>query len=274
MKTTKNDPNHMPSTAMINQPARISSCFRRGKILFIALLALGALTLHAQTSAVVPASALTGFYTQVAAGDPDFGGSPEILPVGLVQSQLGPDGLPVLNATGISTLGTSDINPTTDELLWWSPGAGDPNVSHDLNPVEVDTLPMSFGYPNPWYPTGQTSDSSYFRTVHWAGTFDLATAGSISLDVSVDDDSWIYIDGTLDNEDHYGFNSDTTTALSAGVHTINIFYDDRQPVYDAFNLTSSVTLSPVPEPGVVTLFVAGAFGLLVCGWRRQKHIAG
>jgi hypothetical protein len=268
MKTTANDPSHVPPTAVTNQPGRISSYFRRGKILLIALLAFGWFTAYAQTSA------LTGFYTQVAAGDPDFGSAPEILPVGLVQSQLGPDGLPVLTAAGIATLGTSDINPTTDELLWWSPGQNDPYVSYDLNPVEVDSLPMAFGYPNPWYPTGQSSDESYFRTVHWEGTFDLATAGSISLDVSVDDDSWIYIDGTLVNEDHYGFTSDTTTDLSAGEHSINIFYDDRQPIYDAFNLTSSVTLSPVPEPGAVPLFAAGAFGLLVCGWHRQKNIAG
>jgi hypothetical protein len=232
------------------------------------LLALGCFTLHTQ------ASALTGFYTQVAAGDPDFGSNPEILPNGLVQSQLGPNGLPMLSASGIAILGTSDINPATGELLWWSPGHQDPYVSSDLNPVEVDPLPMSFGYPNPWYPTGQTGDNNYFRTVHWQGTFDLATPGSISLDVSVDDDSWLYIDGTLVNEDHYGFASDTTTDLSAGVHTINIFFDDRQPVYDGFNLTSSVPLSPVPEPGAITLFAAGAFGLLVRGWRRPKHVVG
>lgn len=259
MKTTANHPNRVSPKALINQP---------GIILLAALLALGCFSLHAQPSA------LTGFYTQVAVADPDFGTSPEILPTGLIQSQLGPNGLPMLNASGITTLGTSDINPTTHELLWWSPGQTDPYVSHDLNPVEVDALPMNFGYPNPWYPTGQTGDNNYFRTVHWQGTFDLASPGPISLDVSVDDDSWIYIDGTLVNEDHYGFAEDTTTDVSAGVHTINIFYDDRQPVYDQFVLTSSVTLSPIPEPGAITLFAAGAFGLLVCGWRRRKHLVG
>ena len=42
---------------------------------------------------------LTGIYTQVAVGDPDFGGgtnAPWILGTGLVESQLGPNGLPVL----------------------------------------------------------------------------------------------------------------------------------------------------------------------------------
>ena len=232
----------------------------RGKALLIALVASSCFTLHA-----VP-SALTGFYTQVAAGDPDFNSAPTILPTGLVQSQLGPDGLPVLNATGISTLGTSDIN-AAHELLWWSPGLGDTHVSSDLNPVEVDTLPFNFGYPNAWYPTGQSSDSNYFRTVHWEGTFDLAGAGSIELKVGVDDDSWIYIDGTLVNEDHYGFSTDTTTALPGGVHSINIFYDDRQTSFDAMDLTSSVPLSPIPEP--TTLALLGIGGVAFFARRRR-----
>jgi PEP-CTERM motif len=248
MKTPTNDLNQAPPAAVI--------------ILLIASLTLGCFSLHAQPSA------LTGYYTQVAAGDPDFNSAPEILPTGMVQSQLGPNGLPVLSASGISTLGTSDINPATDELLWWSPGKQDTHVSYDLNPVEVDTLPMNFGYPNPWYPTGQTGDNNYFRTVHWEGTFDLATAGSISLSQQVDDDAWLFIDGTLVNEDHYGYSDSTTTSLSAGVHSINIFFDDRQPVYDQYLLTSSVTLSPVPEPGSIALFVAGACGMLV--YRRRR----
>ncbi len=275
MKTATNDPNHVPPAAVINQPGRISSCFssylQRGKILLIALLAFGWFTLHAQ------ADALTGFYTQVAAGDPDFGGGANaggILPVGMVQNQLGPDGLPVLSAGGIATLGTSDLNPATGELLWWTPGQADPYVSSDLNPVEVDSMPLNFGYPNPWYPTGQNSDESYFRTVHWEGTFDLATAGSLSLYLQVDDDAWLFVDGTLVNEDHYGYSSSTTTDFSAGLHSIDVFYDDRFQEFDQIILTSSVTLSPVPEPGAITLFAVGAFGLLVCGWRRPKHVVG
>lgn len=220
------------------------------------------------------ADALTGYYTQVAVGDPDFGGGANvggsILASGLVQSQLGPDGLPVLSATGITRLGTtSDMNPTTHELLWWSPGA-DSYVSQDLDPVQINSMPMSFGYPNPWYPTGQTSDSSFYRTVHWEGTFDMASTGPISLSMSVDDDAWVFIDGTLDMEDHYGSNATSSPVMSAGIHSINIFYDDRIPVYDAFNFTSSVPLSPVPEPGSIVLSAAGGLCLLACRWKREK----
>jgi hypothetical protein len=218
------------------------------------------------------ADALTGFYTQVAVGDPDFSGgfnAGTTLGTGLVENQLGPDGLPVLSASGIAQLGTSsDMNPTTHELLWWSAGA-DPYVSLDSNPVQVNSLPFSYGYPNvDWYPTGQTDDNSFYRTVQWQGTFDLSSADSISLSLSVDDDAWVFLDGTLVAEDHYGYASDTTTPLSAGAHSIKIFYDDRFPIYDALYLSSSIPLSPVPEPTATRLLGAGAILLLAFRSRR------
>src|SRR5215469_15068957 len=145
---------------------------------FLAICSMGVTSLLSAMSG--RADALTGFYTQVAAADPDFGSSYNagawILDTGLVQSSLGPNGLPVLSASGITRLGTSsDMNPTTHELLWWSAGA-DPYVSLDAVPVQIDSLPFSYGYPNVnWYPTGQTSDNNFFRTVQWQGTFNMAT---------------------------------------------------------------------------------------------------
>jgi hypothetical protein len=219
----------------------------------------------------VRADALTGLYTQVAVGDPDFGGGSNAggtLTTGLVQNQLGPNGLPVLSASGISQLGTnSDMNPTTHELLWWSAGA-DPYVSLDSNPVQTDSMPLNYGYPNPWYPTGQTSDQNFYRTVQWQGTFTMATAGSINLYLQVDDDAWLFIDGTLVAEDHYGYTSNTSTPMALGTHSINLFYDDRFPSYDSVIFSSSVPLSPVPEPSIITLFISGAILLLTSKARR------
>ena len=262
MKTTINNSNQMTSTVIDDQLNRNSSRLRRGKFLLLTLLGAGWLAAYAH------ANALTGFYTQVAAADPDFGSTAGgILANGLVQSQLGPDGAPVLSAAGITRLGTSsDMNATTHELLWWSPGA-DPFVSNDLNPVQVNTVPMNFGYPNMnFYPTGQTGDQNYFRSVHWEGTFDLTSAGSVSLSMTADDDGWLYIDGTLATETHYNTTSISPTE-SAGMHTIDIFYDDRIPVYDSFALTSSVTLSPVPEPSVFAIAGIGAAAFFA---RRRK----
>lgn len=237
-----------------------------GTVLALGLFAAGGLSANAQPSA------LTGYYTAVAAGDPDFYGganatSVSIMANGMVQNQLGPDGLPVLSASGITALGsTADMN-ASHELLWWSAGQ-DPFVSLDPHPVSTDSLPLSFGYPNAWYVTGQTGDQNFFRSVHWEGTFNMATAGQISLSMSVDDDVWVFIDGKLVTEDHYGTVANPSPTESAGTHSIDIFYDDRFPVYDQFAFSSSVAISPVPEPGTFGLLAAGALSLLV--WKRRS----
>jgi len=269
MKTIASNPNQMPSPVSKEQFKKNHSNSRREKFLLLAILGAGWLCTLAH------ADGLTGYYTAVAAGDPDFYGgvnalSVSIMGTGNVQSQLGPNGLPVLSATGVSLFGSSsDMNATTHELLWWSPGL-DPYVSKDT--VQIDSNPMSFGYPNPWYVTGQSSDTSYYRSVHWQGTFNMASAGQISLNMGVDDDAWLFIDGTLAMEDHYGYSASANPTMSAGTHSIDIFYDDRFPVNDSFQFTSSVALSPVPEPGAITLFAVGAVGL-ACPKRRQRQVA-
>ena len=255
------------STVLEHQLTTKSGQLRRGTILVLGLLGAGCLRADAQ------ASALTGYYTAVAAGDPDFYGGVNapvisIMSSGMVASQLGPDGLPVLSASGITALGSAADMNASHELLWWSAGK-DPYVSLDPHPVSIDTLPFAFGYPNVnWYVTGQSSDQSYFRTVHWQGTFNMASVGQISLSMSVDDDVWVFIDGKMVTEDHYGNAASASPTESAGKHSIDIFYDDRFPVYDGFNFSSSVTLSPVPEPGTVGLLVAGALSVLV--WKKRK----
>src|SRR5215469_14298975 len=129
MKTISSNPNQMLSAVLKERLDRNHSNLRREKFLLLAILGAGLCTL-------AHADALTGYYTAVAAGDPDFYGGVNapnigIMGTGNVQSQLGPDGLPVLSATGVSLFGSSsDMNATTHELLWWSPGL-DPYVSKD-----------------------------------------------------------------------------------------------------------------------------------------------
>src|SRR5271157_2218752 len=139
------------------------------------------------------ADSLTGYYTQVASTDPDFP-APAVTGVvmGLVENQLGPNGLPVLSTVGFADgLGHPvDVN-SNNELLWWSQGVN-PNVSLDANPFQINSLPLSF--PSNFFPTGQTSDTNYFRSVHWSGTFTLASAGQITLTLASDDDAWVFID--------------------------------------------------------------------------------
>jgi len=235
------------------------------------------LALAGSTLLVAPlrADSLLGLYTQVALGDPDFGGgynagSP--LGHGLVQTQLGPNGLPVLSPDGISRLGTgSDMNPATDELLWWSAGA-DPFVGLDQIPVQTDSLPLNFGFPlQNWNVTGQTDDQSFYRTVHWEGAFNMASAGQISLYLQTDDDGWLFIDGSLVTEYHYGDPGLTVyTTVSGGTHRVDIFYDDRAPIFNQVVFSSSASISPVPEPDSVALWIVGFAGLLARGLQKRR----
>jgi len=265
MKSIASNPNQMPSAVLKEQLDKNHSNFRRAKLFLVATLAASWLCASAH------ADGLTGYYTAVAANDPDFGPTYWILATGMVQNQLGPNGLPMLSPLGVSTLGTSDMNATTHELLSSSPGLN-PHVSYDPIPVQVASMPMAFGYPNPWYVTGQSSDQNYFRSVHWQGTFNMASAGQISLNMSVDDDAWLFIDGNLVIDDHYGTSASANPTMSAGTHSIDIFFDDRVASNDGFNFSSSVALSPVPEPGAITLFAGGAFCLLARATRRQKKV--
>jgi hypothetical protein len=222
-------------------------CFLSPNRKFAACLGMALLILASVFSA--RSDALTGFYTQIAVGDPDFVGGTNaggILGTGLVESQLGPNGLPVLSTAGIARLGTAlDMNSATHELLWWSAGA-DPFVSLDSNPVQTNSMPFTYGYPNVnWYPTGQTGDNNSYRAVHWRGTFNMADSDSISLHLAVDDDAWVFIDGTLVTENHYGYVSDISVPVSSGTHSIEMFYDDRFPIYDAVQFSSSVPLSVI-----------------------------
>jgi len=228
-------------------------------------------------SAVHADGVVTGYYFKVQENDPDFGRGVDGGPVqGLVANTLGPDGLPVVTPFGRTYMGGS--GPITQvnskgELLWWSAGAT-PYVSVDK--VSVDALPLNF--PNNFYPTGQTNDLTYFRSVHWEGTFVTPASGQITLSLGSDDDSWVFIDGKLAIDDGgvkgLDFVPNTITGLSAGTHTIDIFYDDRYPTDAGIEFNSSVTLSatPVPEPGGLSLaLVVGLVGFGAATWRRWRH---
>lgn len=198
--------------------------------------------------------------------DPDFpGGYPTVAP----GSSLGTYGLPV--GTGVSDLGGGD-----SEITWWSP-ALNPNVTPDGTGTVSLPIAQNMYYP---HATGG-DDGTYFETAILTGDFTLASQSTVSFDLGSDDDSFIYVDGTLigQNPGIHGVTTVDFTSglLSAGSHDIQVFYDDREQTGAFLSLTLDasssgivITAPPgVPEPATWGLMVVG-FGGLGAALRRRR----
>jgi hypothetical protein len=120
------------------------------------------------------------------ASGPDFGGSgtPNVAP----GSSLGPDGLPVAT----SPFGVSDIDPSTDEITWWSP-----SLNSQVTQTGTGTITLPYAS-NMYAPNSTgTDDANFFETAVFKGVFDLSAPEAVEFQLGSDDDSFIYVDGVL-----------------------------------------------------------------------------
>ncbi|MGA2834563.1 MAG: PEP-CTERM sorting domain-containing protein [Terracidiphilus sp.] len=254
---------------------------KRSRLAFVAAV----LSLLAVPVAV-RASNLNVVYYTVANGDKDAyklccGVSDnEVLP------SLGLNGLPVLNTAMTGAPMPTDID-ADGELTYWSPALsnGGPGGTSDV--VQTATGLVSLPYTNNAFftPNGTGSHDGSpngFQAAYFYGTLDAPTAEKISFSVSSDDMAFVYLDGTVVCNDGgvHGATAVpcTTSTVSAGDHTLQIFYVDLDPVAAVLDFsitTTGVTTSgsAVPEPGTWTLFGTGLLVLLVAARRRRIFYA-
>lgn len=237
---------------------------------------------------------LAASYFSMANTDPDVGvgeGNAGNSFVTTVGGGLGPNGLPILNATGQGIL--HDFNATTKELLWWS--TMDSHVSVLNNPVYPLDITLPFVDDNMYTNTtvlGQNgNDASAFLTAKFVGNFALAATSNVSFNVCSDDDEFVYLSGgafgtngtmVVDNGGIHAkscstgnVNTNLLNNVAAGNYTLTVFYADREQTGAVFELSSTLDLVPppvtgVPEPATVSLMLVG---LASVAWKIKAHRA-
>jgi len=234
-------------------------------------------------SAIAPsayAGSLTADFFTLSPSNPDVEHDIPGVQTGLVQSKLGPDGLPVASALALTGFASGSSNHISDvngsnEILWWTPStnvtAAAQNVIVSL-PYNQVLFPNGTGIPN-----GSGFDGSDgYTSAHLSGTFNLASVGTITMSLGSDDDAWVFVNGNLvdDNGGVHGFSDvpfDVTTDLNVGLNTLDIFFADRHTVGSELAFNADINISPttgVPEPLTLSVFGAGLAG--AAAMRRRK----
>ncbi len=228
-------------------------------------------------------------YFEATAGSPDFynGGN---VPIGVsnnyVTSTLGPNGLPVFNpgftASGrVLAPNSAYLNPVTNELEYWTVGAGPAGSTIQADGSGMITLGAT---PITMFPPGQTGDTPFEETAVMTGFFTVPvdSTDTVFFTVGADDTAFVYVDGSL-VESLGGIHADTpapsnTVTFGAGTHEIEIFYADRATSNAELSFTDDGDFSivpnnpngpsPVPEPSTMLFLGTGLIGIVGSVRRR------
>ena len=206
-------------------------------------------------------------YFAMALNHPDYGfghdeGNAGHSFVSTVGGGLGPNGLPVLNSTGLSIL--HDVNPSTNELQWWSTQSSYVSVLNNSFYTPTVTLPFCSNHMYTNAGVGQTGDDSEaVLTAKLVGNFSLASPGSLGFNFCSNDDGLLYLSGgvfgangtlIIDNGGIHdvlcippNVNAGLLNNVAPGDYTVTVFYDDRQQVGAELDLSMSSSSSTAAQ---------------------------
>jgi fibro-slime domain-containing protein len=133
-------------------------------------------------------------------------------------------------------------------------------------------VPVPFDTQNDYFVPGQGSDSPDYLTAVFNSTLILPSAGNVTFNLASDDDSFLYIDGNLVDENGgvhaIGSAISNTVLLGGGSHSLELFYADRDNVQAGLQFSGS--FSAVPEPATWALMLAGFAGVGLVGYRGRR----
>ena len=217
------------------------------------------------------ATSLTAQWYTLSTSDPDTGSAQCCHTFSdMVESTLGPDGLPVLSPT-YSGPHISDVNGS-NELTWWSP-----SLNANVLPAGSSTLTVPIGQ-NMFPPAGTgNNDTSSYQTAVLTGTLVVPIKETVTFTLGSDDDSFLAIGNNVVAQVggvHANGSATYSEVLDAGSYALTLFYADRDHVaaYLDFSVdTLGVTLEgTTPIPAALPLFASGLGGLGLLGWRRKR----